>query len=307
MEPEIIEGQVVEATKVNGGGALAIAPQQALSIAREPKAVLDEARKAASCLMDVMKAKTKKVVFNGEQYLEYEDWLTVARFYGVTAKVVSTQFVDFGGVKGYEARAVALLVSTGMEISGADAMCLNDEDNWSTRKNYKTGEVKPVPMFQLRSMAQTRACAKALRNVLAWVVVLAGFKPTPAEEMDGLAQTQNEIATPQRKAAPQTNAAQSANTATTTPSRPTGRPVTIKQANRAYAIAKGAGWNDAEIRQYLSATYGFKSTKEITSDVYEQVCAHFTNGAPAGSGSVAGQQLREPGEDMPEEPKDLWD
>lgn len=38
-------------------------------------------------------------------------------------------------------------------------------------------------MFQLRSMAQTRACAKALRNVLAWVVMLAGYKTTPAEEM----------------------------------------------------------------------------------------------------------------------------
>jgi len=32
-------------------------------------------------------------------------------------------------------------------------------------------------------MAQTRAGAKALRNVLAWVVVLAGYRPTPAEEL----------------------------------------------------------------------------------------------------------------------------
>jgi len=32
-------------------------------------------------------------------------------------------------------------------------------------------------------MAQTRAGAKALRNVLAWVAVLAGYKPTPAEEI----------------------------------------------------------------------------------------------------------------------------
>jgi hypothetical protein len=32
-------------------------------------------------------------------------------------------------------------------------------------------------------MAQTRACAKVLRTCLAWVVVLAGYEPTPAEEM----------------------------------------------------------------------------------------------------------------------------
>jgi hypothetical protein len=32
-------------------------------------------------------------------------------------------------------------------------------------------------------MAQTRAGAKAMRNALAWVVVLAGYRPTPAEEL----------------------------------------------------------------------------------------------------------------------------
>jgi hypothetical protein len=47
------------------------------------------------------------------------------------------------------------------------------------------GEVL-VPWFQLASMAQTRAGAKALRNAFAWVVVLAGYQPTPAEEMDGV-------------------------------------------------------------------------------------------------------------------------
>jgi hypothetical protein len=34
-------------------------------------------------------------------------------------------------------------------------------------------------------MAQTRAQAKALRNVLSWVFVLAGFKPNVAEELTG--------------------------------------------------------------------------------------------------------------------------
>src|SRR3990167_4301795 len=34
-------------------------------------------------------------------------------------------------------------------------------------------------------MAQTRAGSKALSNVLRWVVVLAGYKGTPAEEMTG--------------------------------------------------------------------------------------------------------------------------
>jgi len=164
---------------------------QDIAIYRPPEIVLAEAQKAAKSLAQVVSGKKKPVIMNGEQYLEFEDWQTVGRFYGVTAKVVSTTFIDYGSVQGFEARAVALRAD-GMEISAAEAMCLNDEDKWSVRAKYawengqrkKVGEEK-VPLFQLRSMAQTRACAKALRNVLAWVVVLAGYKAIPAEEMTG--------------------------------------------------------------------------------------------------------------------------
>lgn len=173
-----------------------------IAVARPPDVVLEEAHKAAKALMDVMGAKKKKVMMNGEQYLEFEDWQTVGRFYGVTVKVVSTEFIDYGGAKGFLAKAVVLR-QDGAEISAAEAMCLNDEEKWSTRAKYEwqgppnaRQRVKvadePVPLFQLRSMAQTRACAKALRNVLAWVVVLAGYRPTPAEEMEGVEGVQEE-------------------------------------------------------------------------------------------------------------------
>lgn len=161
-----------------------------LSIHREPTLVLEEAKKAAKALAQVIAGKKKPVIINNEQYLEFEDWMTVARFYEITAKVISTSPISFGDVQGFEARAVAILVRTGEEISAAEAMCLNDETNWKNR-----------PLFMLRSMCQTRACAKALRNVLAWVVVLAGYKPTPAEEMEGVGQTKSSISMPQEKKA----------------------------------------------------------------------------------------------------------
>ena len=159
-------------------------------VARPPELVLAEAKKAATALKDVVATKHKPVVFNGEQYLEFEDWQTVGRFYGVTAKIITTEFVDFGDAKGFLAKAVAIRTD-GMEVSAAEAMCLNDEGNWKSK-----------PLFQLRSMAQTRACAKALRNVLAWVVVLAGYRPTPAEEMHEAGNNRPPVAEPQKKATP---------------------------------------------------------------------------------------------------------
>lgn len=152
-----------------------------LSLARAPKQVLAEAQEAAKALQTVISTRKNAVKFNGKHYLSFEDWQTCGRFYGVTAKIVSTESVEIDGTKGFIARAEAINTQTGQVISAAESMCMNDEPNWKSK-----------PLFQLRSMAQTRAAAKSLRNVLAWVVVLAGYEPNVAEEMTGDEQQQRE-------------------------------------------------------------------------------------------------------------------
>jgi hypothetical protein len=143
----------------------------------DPDKQIEFASKAANALIKIMQNKPKKVIMNGEQYLEFEDWQTIARFYNVTAGVEWTkEIVREGKLFGFEAKAV-VYNAEGTVISAAESSCLRDEPNWLRK-----------PEFQLKSMAQTRASAKALRNVLAWVVVLAGFKPTPAEEVRDMVQ-----------------------------------------------------------------------------------------------------------------------
>lgn len=179
---------------------------------RKPEQVLAEAKEAATALISVISQKPKKVMFNGEQYIEREDWGTVAKFYGCTAKIVETKFVNYDGVRGFEATAVCLDRNLN-EISRAESLCLSDEENWGMVAKYewqdeldengkkiwvegpngkkrpkankvKVGEVAK-PLFQLKSMAQTRAEAKVLKSVFGYVVVLAGYRPTVAEEMTG--------------------------------------------------------------------------------------------------------------------------
>jgi len=141
-------------------------------LVQAPEIVLQEAQKAATALQRVVANKRKPVIFKGEQYLEFEDWQTVAKFYGFSTRSVEAVPVEIFGIKGAKARAEVIDLRTGMIVGGAEAYCMRDEENW-----------KEKPWFQLASMAQTRAGAKALRNVLAWVVVLAGYRPTPAEEL----------------------------------------------------------------------------------------------------------------------------
>jgi hypothetical protein len=161
--------------------------EQELHLTRPPEQVLAEAQRAARALKDVVAKKAKPVLMKGEQYLEFEDWQTVGRFYGITSRTVWSRPVMVGEATGWEARAEAIDVRTGQVLSSAEAMCLNDEPNW-----------KGKPSFQLRSMAQTRACAKTLRNLLAWVVVLAGYRPTPAEEIAGMQDTESARTPPTR-------------------------------------------------------------------------------------------------------------
>lgn len=156
------------------------APRSDLTIARSCETVLEEAKRAATALTTIIDSKKKKVQFRGKTYLEFEDWQTMGRFYGLSAKVESTSPIELGESVGFEARAVVINNNTGEVVSAADSMCMNDEENWNKRNGV------PVPMFQLRSMAQTRACAKAFRNVLSWVVVMAGYAGTPAEEMESV-------------------------------------------------------------------------------------------------------------------------
>lgn len=137
----------------------------------DPEKVLEFAHKAAKALMTVVNAKPKQTIINGERFLSFEDWLTVAGIYGTTVGVEFTKpIMKNDAIFGYEAKAVAY--KNGVIISSAEASCFREESNWRNK-----------PEFQLKSMAQTRACAKCLRNVFAWVVVLGGFKPTPSEEM----------------------------------------------------------------------------------------------------------------------------
>lgn len=283
-------GEAAELVEVHGG----------MAMVRAPAAVLAEAHKAAIALKEVIKGKENPVKFNGEQYIESDDWQLLGKFYGLTAKVVSTSPVEFGGARGFEARAVVVDMRNGIEVSAAEAMCLNDEEKWSARTKYKwvdeldkdgkkiwvapdgpgkKGHYKAnrvadgtvaVPMFQLRSMAQTRACAKALRNVLAWVVVLAGYKPTVVEELTG----DEEGSEPKKEPVAPTRASASAEAPAAAASTEGGvKKITEKQAHRFYAIWKASGKTKEIVDGYLADVLGIEKDADMTVDVYEKACA----------------------------------
>lgn len=216
-----------------------------LTLARAPKQVLAEAIEASKALKSVVSSRKEAVRFNGKQYLTFEDYQTLGRFYGITAKIISTEYVQIADSKGFLARAEAISTQTGAVVSAAEAICLNDEPNWSKK-----------PLFQLRSMAQTRAAGKSLRNVLAWVAVLAGYDPSLVEEMTGEEHGKPPIAEPKPKAS--------------TPPE-SGQVISDSQGKRLYALWKKAGKSDDEVKAYLKKHYGLSSTREIRISDYNAI------------------------------------
>ena len=112
------------------------------------------------------------VTISGREHVRVEGWTMLGALLGVHPYLVWSRPVLFlDDHVGWEARVEARTID-GRTVGSAEAQCLNHEDNWKTRDDYA-----------LRSMAQTRATSKALRQPLGFVITLAGFDPTPAEEI----------------------------------------------------------------------------------------------------------------------------
>lgn len=140
-----------------------------------PAEVLEKAHIGAKLLKSVVDNSdvSLKVNINKGTYLKFEAWQTIGQFNGASVRVCWTKRIpEEGELEGYVAKAEVYRL--GEVIASAEASVSRDEKNWKDKDE-----------FQLRSMAQTRAGAKALRMAFSWVVVLAGYNPTPAEEIIG--------------------------------------------------------------------------------------------------------------------------
>jgi hypothetical protein len=198
-----------------------------------PIQIMGMARERAQSLKEVIQKKDKPVILKGEQYLEYEDWQTLAEFYGATPIVID-------GVHGFKASADLIDRKTGNLIGGAEAYCMRDETQW-----------KDKPSFQLASMAQTRAGSKACSNNLRWVVVLVGFKGTPAEEMESMERVSPPVSA-QRP--PLTRAANSRGSSAVPPGAPPAPTPNIIMNKEECLLAVGVwGWSEKDLGSYLKA------------------------------------------------------
>jgi hypothetical protein len=133
----------------------------------KPAEVVARASEMAHELAKVVKKQKLTTRISGRDHVRVEGWTLLGTMLGVFPICQWTRKMENGWEARVEARTLA-----GQLIGAAEAQCLRSENLWKSRDDYA-----------LRSMAQTRATSKALRQPLGFVMTLAGFDATPAEEM----------------------------------------------------------------------------------------------------------------------------
>lgn len=145
--------------------------------ANSPAGVITQATEIATGLAALIKDRNLSSNISGKEYVRCEGWTTLAAILGVTPHEV--EVVEDDGI--YTATVELRRLSDGSAVARASAECgAPDEQD-------KKGE--PIwanrPRYARRSMALTRATAKACRLAFSWIMVLGGYEATPAEEITG--------------------------------------------------------------------------------------------------------------------------
>ena len=142
------------------------------------------ATNVANCLSDLIKSQglVKKGLNKKDPEAEYvlvEGWEVLGTMLGIVpiTEIVEPICNDKGKVRGYKARAYLYrnpIMENGKIIGGTLI---------ATTEASATVEGFQKDTASMMSMAQTRALGKAYRMALSWIMKMAGYEGTPAEEM----------------------------------------------------------------------------------------------------------------------------
>jgi hypothetical protein len=186
-EQEVVDAEVVSEEPSQ---ELVVQPEeQSITLfgTNDPAEVVERASRVATIFKEILRKQGLTQRIGSSDHVQVEGWGTLGSMLGVFAakdgpveeipwpEIVPEKLRDmkaagmaFGYTASYRAQTL-----TGNVVGGGEAECKRTESKWMRKDDYA-----------LKSMAQTRAQAKALKVPLSFIVTMAGYQPTPAEEMD---------------------------------------------------------------------------------------------------------------------------
>jgi hypothetical protein len=157
--------------------------------------VIYQASIIAKSLADVVNDRKLYNVISGKKHVRVEGWTTLGAMLGILPREVDDKTIRLEDGS-YKAYVELVRISDGAIVGGASSICGMDEKTWKNR-----------PEYARQSMAVTRATGKAFRLGFSWIMTLAGYEATPAEEMPEIVEgkMREPKTEPQTEPAPESN------------------------------------------------------------------------------------------------------
>lgn len=137
---------------------------------------METAKATAKKLVKFVKENRLSANIAGKDYLMVEAWQFAGALMNLTPIIKEVLHVAPESLDGKEFKYSAtaeIFNDQGILVGRGFAICSNKES-----------KKKVFDEYAIASMAQTRAIGKAFRNKLAWIVRMAGYEATPAEEIN---------------------------------------------------------------------------------------------------------------------------
>lgn len=152
-----------------------------VAMVQSPARLLAIASEVATEIAKVIEKQKLYSIISGKKYVKVDAYIALGNVRGIYPQEVSTVEHEDGT---FESHVELVDSQSGRIVGKGSAIVGSDEPTWRSR-----------PRFARRSMAITRATGKAFRIRDAWILALAGYEGTPAEEMEHVRSDAAETAT----------------------------------------------------------------------------------------------------------------
>lgn len=132
--------------------------------------------KFANVLKDFIVKRSLYTEIQGKNYVHVEAWEFAGICMGIAPIVRETTDLSSDTEIKHKARVELILINNGKIVGGGEAICSGNE--------AKNGKKIRTDEYAVLSMAQTRAVGKAFRLSYGWIMKMAGYEATSAEEME---------------------------------------------------------------------------------------------------------------------------
>lgn len=147
------------------------------------------AKDIAKELFKIVEEKQLYITVSKRIFVNVEGWICMLSMFPNPVHPHIVESREHPTEKGRFLAKVELITSNGKVVGDGEGECEQYEGKGKKvyskkQKKYYISQGKFTERNQARSMAITRATGKACRLNFGWIMVLAGFSPTPAEEID---------------------------------------------------------------------------------------------------------------------------